>query len=35
VQASSLVNYIIGMVIAFGVAFILSLLLKYKAESEA
>ncbi|SQC93774.1 PTS system, sucrose-specific IIBC component [Cedecea neteri] len=34
VQASSLVNYIIGMVIAFGVAFALSLLLKYKAESE-
>jgi PTS system sucrose-specific IIC component len=34
VQASSLLNYIIGMVIAFGVAFILSLLLKYKTDAE-
>ncbi len=34
VQASSLLNYIIGMVIAFGVAFTVSLLLKYKTDSE-
>ncbi|WP_437615801.1 sucrose-specific PTS transporter subunit IIBC [Erwinia sp. V71] len=32
VQASSLLNYIIGMVIAFGVAFTVSLLLKYRVE---
>jgi hypothetical protein len=32
VQASSLLNYIIGMVIAFGVAFTVSLLLKYKTD---
>ncbi len=34
VQASSLLNYIIGMVIAFGVAFVVSLLLKYKTDAE-
>lgn len=34
VQASSLVSYIIGLVIAFGSAFTLSLLLKYKTDSE-
>jgi PTS system sucrose-specific IIC component len=34
VQASSLVSYIIGLVIAFGSAFIISLLLKYKTDSE-
>ena len=34
VQASSLLNYIIGMVIAFGVAFAVSLLLKYKTDAE-
>ncbi|MEP8848107.1 PTS sucrose transporter subunit IIBC, partial [Enterobacter hormaechei] len=34
VQASSLLNYIIGMVISFGVAFTVSLLLKYKTDSE-
>jgi PTS system sucrose-specific IIC component len=34
VQASSLLNYIIGMVIAFGVAFTVSLLLKYKTDAE-
>ncbi len=32
VQASSLLNYIIGMIIAFGVAFTVSLLLKYRVE---
>ncbi len=35
VQAGALLNYIIGMVIAFGVAFILSLLLKYRVEEKA
>lgn len=35
VQASALLNYIIGMVIAFGIAFILSLLLKYRVEEKA
>ena len=30
----SSLNYIIGMVIAFGVAFTVSLLLKYKTDSE-
>ena len=34
VQASSLLNYIIGMVIAFGVAFVVSLVLKYKTDAE-
>ena len=34
VQASSLLNYIIGMVIAFGVAFTVSLVLKYKTDAE-
>ncbi|ARJ42207.1 PTS sucrose transporter subunit IIBC [Pantoea alhagi] len=35
VQASSLVNYIIGMAIAFGIGFLLSLMLKYKVEASA
>jgi len=35
VQASSLLSYSIGMVIAFGSAFMLSLLLKYPTDSEA
>jgi PTS system sucrose-specific IIC component len=34
VQASSLLNYAIGMVIAFTVAFVISYLLKYKTDSE-
>jgi len=34
VQASSIVNYLIGMLIAFGVAFTVSLLLKYKIEAR-
>ncbi len=34
VQASSLLNYIIGMAIAFVVAFMLSLTLKYKTDAE-
>ena len=34
VQASSLLNYAIGMVIAFSVAFVISYLLKYKTDSE-
>lgn len=34
VQASSLLNYIIGMVIAFGVAFVVSTVLKYKTDAE-
>ncbi|PLN83486.1 PTS sucrose transporter subunit IIBC, partial [Klebsiella pneumoniae] len=34
VQASSLLNYIIGMAIAFAVAFALSLTLKYKTDAE-
>ncbi|MCW2476064.1 sucrose-specific PTS transporter subunit IIBC [Candidatus Symbiopectobacterium sp. NZEC151] len=34
VQASSLMNYIIGMVIAFGTAFVVSCLLNYKTDSE-
>ena len=34
VQASSLLNYIIGMAIAFAVAFMLSLTLKYKTDAE-
>ncbi|WP_193015307.1 MULTISPECIES: sucrose-specific PTS transporter subunit IIBC [Gammaproteobacteria] len=33
VQAGSITNYIIGLVIAFVTAFVLSLLLKYKVES--
>ncbi len=33
-ENQSLLNYIIGMVIAFGVAFTVSLLLKYKTDSE-
>ncbi|WP_099075402.1 sucrose-specific PTS transporter subunit IIBC [Proteus alimentorum] len=33
VQAGSIINYIIGLVIAFLTAFVLSLLLKYKVES--
>ncbi|MGL5290758.1 MAG: maltose/glucose-specific PTS transporter subunit IIC, partial [Vibrionaceae bacterium] len=32
-QAGSLLNYIIGMVIAFGSAFVISLLLKYKTDA--
>ena len=35
VQASSVVSYLIGMVIAFGVAFVISYLWKYQTESEA
>ncbi|HHA0034582.1 TPA: sucrose-specific PTS transporter subunit IIBC [Yersinia enterocolitica] len=34
VQGNSIVNYMIGLVIAFGAAFIISLLLKYKTDSE-
>ena len=34
VQASSLLNYSIGMAIAFAVAFVLSLTLKYKTDAE-
>ncbi|CAQ83352.1 MULTISPECIES: sucrose-specific PTS transporter subunit IIBC [Photorhabdus] len=34
VQAGSMLNYVIGMVIAFGSAFVISLLLKYKTDSE-
>ncbi|MGD9427005.1 sucrose-specific PTS transporter subunit IIBC [Pantoea sp. NSTU24] len=34
VQASSLLNYIIGIVIAFTTAFVISYLLKYKTEAE-
>ena len=34
VQASSIGNYLIGMLIAFGVAFTVSLLLKYKIEAR-
>ncbi|WP_312044472.1 sucrose-specific PTS transporter subunit IIBC [Erwinia sp.] len=35
VQTSSLLSYIIGMALAFGTAFILSLLLKYNVEDKA
>lgn len=34
VQDNSLINYIIGMIIAFGTAFVVSYLLKYKTDSE-
>lgn len=34
VQGNSIVNYLIGLVIAFGSAFVISLLLKYKTDSE-
>ncbi|MCG8709906.1 PTS sucrose transporter subunit IIBC [Brenneria sp. 4F2] len=34
VQAGSMLNYLVGMIIAFGTAFIISLLLKYKTDSE-
>ncbi|HHB1474604.1 TPA: sucrose-specific PTS transporter subunit IIBC [Yersinia enterocolitica] len=34
VQGNSIVNYLISLVIAFGAAFIISLLLKYKTDSE-
>ncbi|EKN4121095.1 sucrose-specific PTS transporter subunit IIBC [Yersinia enterocolitica] len=34
VQGNSIVNYLIGLVISFGSAFIISLLLKYKTDSE-
>lgn len=34
VQGNSLLNYVIGMVIAFSAAFIISYLLKYKTDSE-
>ncbi len=34
VQGNSIVNYLIGLVIYFGAAFIISLLLKYKTDSE-
>ncbi|AJC64906.1 MULTISPECIES: sucrose-specific PTS transporter subunit IIBC [Dickeya] len=33
VQAGSILNYLIGMVIAFGAAFLISLLLKYKTDN--
>ncbi|MBP2850344.1 MULTISPECIES: sucrose-specific PTS transporter subunit IIBC [Dickeya] len=33
VQAGSILNYLIGMVIAFGTAFLISLLLKYKTDN--
>ncbi|MCA7001535.1 sucrose-specific PTS transporter subunit IIBC [Dickeya solani] len=33
VQAGSILNYLIGMLIAFGAAFLLSLLLKYKTDN--
>ncbi|VTT28939.1 PTS system protein [Klebsiella pneumoniae] len=35
VQASSMLNYLIGMAIAFGTAFVLSLLFKIKFEAKA
>ncbi len=35
VQASSVLSYLIGMVIAFGAAFVISYLWKYQTESEA
>lgn len=34
VQGNSIVNYLIGLVIAFGASFVISLLLKYKTDSE-
>ena len=34
VQANSVVNYLLGMVIAFGAAFIISFVLKYRTDSE-
>ena len=34
VQASSVVSYLIGLVIAFGSAFVISFLLKYQTDSE-
>ncbi len=34
VQAGSLLNYVIGIVIAFTTAFVISYLLKYKTDSE-
>ncbi|MFC3914400.1 sucrose-specific PTS transporter subunit IIBC [Pseudaeromonas sharmana] len=34
VQASSIVSYLLGMVIAFGSAFVISFLLKYQTDSE-
>ncbi|CNK69453.1 PTSsystem sucrose-specific transporter subunit IIBC [Yersinia enterocolitica] len=34
VQGNSIINYLIGLVISFGAAFIISLLLKYKTDSE-
>ncbi|MCA6952736.1 sucrose-specific PTS transporter subunit IIBC [Pectobacterium polaris] len=34
VQGGSMLNYLIGMLIAFGAAFTISLLLKYKTDSE-
>ncbi|CND46837.1 sucrose-specific PTS transporter subunit IIBC [Yersinia enterocolitica] len=34
VQGNYIVNYLIGLVISFGAAFIISLLLKYKTDSE-
>ncbi|RLM21406.1 PTS sucrose transporter subunit IIBC [Brenneria alni] len=34
VQAGSMLNYLVGMLIAFGAAFIISFLLKYKTDSE-
>ncbi|MEH0874073.1 sucrose-specific PTS transporter subunit IIBC [Pectobacterium cacticida] len=34
VQGNSMLNYLIGMLIAFGAAFVISLLLKYKTDSE-
>lgn len=34
VQAGSILNYLIGILIAFGAAFVISLVLKYKMDSE-
>ncbi|MDN0112322.1 sucrose-specific PTS transporter subunit IIBC [Yersinia mollaretii] len=34
VQGNSIINYLIGLVVAFSSAFIISLLLKYKTDSE-
>ena len=34
VQANSVINYLIGLVIAFGAAFVISFALKYQTDSE-
>lgn len=34
VQANSVVSYLIGLVIAFGAAFVISFALKYQTDSE-